>query len=45
VIAKGKPKAAVTMAYAASIAKNPSVGSTATSQDIRNKDARFLADR
>ena len=43
VMAKGKPKAVVTTAYAASVV--PSAGSGSTPQDFRNKDAKFLADR
>ncbi|MGD0137373.1 MAG: C10 family peptidase [Tepidisphaeraceae bacterium] len=40
-----KSKASTVTTYAASVVTIPTSGSTATSQNINNKDAKFLADR
>jgi hypothetical protein len=40
-----KPKASAAAGYAARVVTAPLAGSASTPQDIRNKDAKFLADR
>ncbi|MGA2440237.1 MAG: fibronectin type III domain-containing protein [Tepidisphaeraceae bacterium] len=45
VIDKGKPKTPAVTTYAANIVTVPSAGSVAVSQNVNNKDAKFLADR